>query len=89
MPIMTGSAWTGCGIFCSLLRITSGYRIPTGRPTIFSNFDSVRDVTLRGGDSLSLTRYSPLEFPAYNTIDSIDAENIVRFRLAPDVADAA
>jgi LPS-assembly protein len=44
-------------------------------------FDSVRNVTLLGGDSLSLTRYSPLEFPAYNTIDSIDAENIVRFGL--------
>jgi LPS-assembly protein len=44
-------------------------------------FDSVRDVTLRGGDSLSLTRYSPLEFPAYNTIDTIDAENTVRFGL--------
>jgi LPS-assembly protein len=44
-------------------------------------FDSVRDVILRGGDSLSLTRYSPLEFPAYNTIDTIDAENTVRFGL--------
>jgi LPS-assembly protein len=44
-------------------------------------FDSVRDVTLRGGDLLSVTRYSPLEFPAYNTIDSITAENTVRFGL--------
>jgi hypothetical protein len=44
-------------------------------------FDSVRDVIRRGGDSLSLTRYSPLEFPAYNTIDTIDAENTVRFGL--------
>lgn len=44
-------------------------------------FDSVRDVTLLGGDSLSLTRYSPLEFPAYNTIDSITAENTLRFGL--------
>ena len=44
-------------------------------------FDSVRDTILRGGDSLSLTRYSPLEFPAYNTIDMIDAENTVRFGL--------
>jgi LPS-assembly protein len=44
-------------------------------------FDSVRDVTLLGGDSLSLTRYSPLEFPAYNTIDSIAGENTVRFGL--------
>lgn len=44
-------------------------------------FDSVREVTLRGGDSLSLTRYSPLEFPAYNTIDTIDAQNTMRFGL--------
>ncbi len=44
-------------------------------------FDSVRDVTLLGGDQLSLTRYSPLEFPAYNTIDSITAEETVRFGL--------
>lgn len=44
-------------------------------------FDSVRDVTLRGGDLLSVTRYSPLEFPAYNTIDSITTEDTVRFGL--------
>jgi LPS-assembly protein len=44
-------------------------------------FDSVRDVTLLGGDRLSVTRYSPLEFPAYNTIDSIAAEETMRFGL--------
>jgi hypothetical protein len=44
-------------------------------------FDSEREVTLRGGDTLSLTRYSPLEFPAYNTIDSIDVQNTIRFGL--------
>lgn len=44
-------------------------------------FDSLREVTLRNGDALSLTRYSPLEFPAYNTIDTIDAQNLVRFGL--------
>jgi LPS-assembly protein len=44
-------------------------------------FDSVRDVTLLGGDSLSVTRYSPLEFPAYNTIDAITPEDTVRFGL--------
>ena len=44
-------------------------------------FDSVRDVTLLGGDTLSVTRYSPLEFPAYNTIDSITGEDTVRFGL--------
>jgi LPS-assembly protein len=44
-------------------------------------FDSVRDVTLLGGDSLSVTRYSPLEFPANNSIDSITGEDTVRFGL--------
>jgi LPS-assembly protein len=44
-------------------------------------FDSVRDVTLLGGDSLSVTRYSPLDFPAYNTIDSITGEDTIRFGL--------
>jgi LPS-assembly protein len=44
-------------------------------------FDAVRDVALLGGDSLSVTRYSPLEFPAYNTIDSITGEDTVRFGL--------
>ncbi|HXI82839.1 MAG TPA: LPS assembly protein LptD [Verrucomicrobiae bacterium] len=57
--------------------------IPT--PNVATNnlfqFDSVRDVTLRGGDLLSVTRYSPLESPAYNTIDSIDGQNLVRFGL--------
>jgi len=57
--------------------------IPT--PRVATNdlfqFDSVRDVTLRGGDLLSVTRYSPLESPAYNTIDSIDGQNLVRFGL--------
>ena len=37
--------------------------------------------TLFGGDSLSVTRYSPLEFPAYNAIDSITGEDTVRFGL--------
>jgi LPS-assembly protein len=44
-------------------------------------FDSVRDVTLLGGDTLSVTRYSPLEFPANNTIDSITGEDTLRFGL--------
>jgi LPS-assembly protein len=44
-------------------------------------FDSVRDVTLLGGDTLSVTRYSPLEFPANNAIDSITGEDTVRFGL--------
>ena len=48
-------------------------------------FDSVRDVTLLGGDRLSVTRYSPLEFPAYNTIDSITAAETLRFGLRQSV----
>jgi len=44
-------------------------------------FDGVRYTTLRDGDNLSVTRYSPLESPGYNTIDSIDGENTVRFGL--------
>ena len=53
--------------------------IPT--PNVATNdlfqFDSVRDVTLRGGDNLSVTRYSPLESPAFNTIDSIDGQDML------------
>ncbi|HUI07624.1 MAG TPA: LPS assembly protein LptD [Verrucomicrobiae bacterium] len=48
-------------------------------------FDSVREVKLRGGDMLSATRYSPLEFPAYNTIDAIDAQDVVRFGMRQTV----
>jgi len=59
------------------------------RPNRMTNdlfqFDAVRDVTLRGGDTLSVSRYSPLEFPAYNTIDSITAEDTVRFGLRQTV----
>ena len=44
-------------------------------------FDTVRQVTLGGGDLLSLTRYSPLDFPAFNTIDAIDKQNVLRFGL--------
>lgn len=54
---------------------------PDKRTNELFQFDSVREVTLRGGDSLSLTRYSPLEFPAFNTIDAIDAQDTVRFGL--------
>jgi LPS-assembly protein len=44
-------------------------------------FDTVRSMTLKGGDSLVLTRYSPLDFPAYNSIDDITKENTLRFGL--------
>jgi LPS-assembly protein len=54
---------------------------PDKRTNQLFQFDSIREVTLRGGDSLSVTRYSPLEFPAFNTIDAIDAQDTVRFGL--------
>ena len=44
-------------------------------------FDTERFVTLRGGDSLSLTRYLPVEIPSRTTIDSIDREHFVRMGL--------
>jgi len=44
-------------------------------------FDTIRSTTLRGGDSLVLTRYSPLDFPAFNSIDDITKENTLRFGL--------
>lgn len=44
-------------------------------------FDTVRQVPLNNGDLLSITRYSPLEFPAFNTIDAIDKMHVVRFGL--------
>ena len=54
---------------------------PDKRTNQLFQFDSVREVTLLGGDSLSVTRYSPLEFPGFNTIDSIDAQDTLRFGL--------
>jgi LPS-assembly protein len=57
--------------------------IPT--PNVGTNdlfqFDTVRSTTLKGGDNLVLTRYSPLDFPAYNSIDDITKENVLRFGL--------
>jgi len=44
-------------------------------------FDTVRTVTLGGGDLLALARYSPSTYPAYNTIDAIDRMHFVRFGL--------
>jgi LPS-assembly protein len=44
-------------------------------------FDAVRSVTLLGGDTLSLTRYSPLAFPENEQIDSITGEDTLRFGL--------
>ena len=54
-------------------------------PTVATNklfqFDTVRSITLTNGSSLPVTRYTPLEFPANSTIDSISRENMVRFGL--------
>ncbi|NQU09927.1 LPS-assembly protein LptD [bacterium] len=44
-------------------------------------FDTVRTTTLDGGDLLSLTRWSPLELPTFDTIDAIDRLHVVRFGL--------
>ncbi len=44
-------------------------------------FDTERFVTLRGGDSLSLARYLPVEIPSQTTIDSMDRQHFVRFGL--------
>jgi len=54
---------------------------PDKRTNELFQFDSIREVTLRGGDGLSVTRYSPLEFPAFDTIDAIDAQDTLRFGL--------
>lgn len=52
---------------------------PNRLPGELYQFDTVRYVTLQGGDSLSLTRYLPLDFPVYNTVDAIERQNLVRF----------
>ncbi|HVM61269.1 MAG TPA: LPS assembly protein LptD [Verrucomicrobiae bacterium] len=44
-------------------------------------FDAVRNTTLLGGDSLSVTRFSPLDFAANDQIDSITGEDTLRFGL--------
>ncbi len=55
--------------------------VPT--PNVRSNelfqFDAVRYITNNVGEAISLTRFSPLEFPAFNTIESIDGQNVLRF----------
>src|SRR5207244_664556 len=57
--------------------------VPT--PNVRSNevfqFDTIRSELLKNNDSLSVTRYSPLDFPANNSIDAIDGENVIRFGL--------
>ncbi len=61
----------------------------TPRPDNTTNqvyqFDTVRSVQLYGGDLLSLTRYSPIEYPAFNTIDAIDRQDVLRFGLRQEL----
>lgn len=44
-------------------------------------FDTIRSVTLTNGETLPVTRYVPLEFPAFGATDALDRENTVRFGL--------
>jgi hypothetical protein len=68
---------------------------PARTPQELFQFDTVRFATLRDGSAVSVTRYSPLDFPALNTIDAIDREHTVRFglrqkwqtRRAPDLVE--
>jgi hypothetical protein len=54
---------------------------PNRLPGELYQFDSVRSVRLAGGDALALTRYSPLEFPAFNAVDAIGRQHVARFGL--------
>ncbi|MGD0652320.1 MAG: LPS assembly protein LptD [Verrucomicrobiia bacterium] len=57
--------------------------VPT--PNITSNelfqFDTIRMATNAIGEAFSVTRWSPLDFPAFNSIDAISRENILRLGL--------
>ncbi|MDW8343073.1 MAG: hypothetical protein RMM51_01110 [Verrucomicrobiae bacterium] len=44
-------------------------------------FDTVRLVTLEGGDRLLTSRYMPVEIPSWNAVDAIDRQHFVRFGL--------
>lgn len=54
---------------------------PNVRPGELFQFDTTRSVTLTNGEVLPVTRYVPLEFPAFGGIDGLDRENTVRFGL--------
>jgi LPS-assembly protein len=56
-------------------------REPDKLPDDLFQFDTVRSITNSVGDAISLTRFSPLDFPAFNTIDDIERQNTVRFGL--------
>ncbi|MEI6085381.1 MAG: LPS assembly protein LptD [Verrucomicrobiota bacterium] len=57
--------------------------IPT--PNVNSNqvfqFDTPRSTTLDNGELLLVTRYQPLQFPAFNTTDGITRQDTLRFGL--------
>ncbi len=54
-------------------------------PNVNSNqlfqFDTLRTTTNSAGQAFSVTRWSPLDFPAFNSIDAITREDTVRFGL--------
>lgn len=54
-------------------------------PNVASNelfqFDTLSTTTNAIGQPFSVTRWSPLDFPAFNSIDAISRENILRFGL--------
>jgi LPS-assembly protein len=57
--------------------------VPT--PNVRSNelfqFDTVRSLTITNSETIPLGRYLPFDFPAYNEIDAIERQNMVRFGL--------
>jgi lipopolysaccharide assembly outer membrane protein LptD (OstA) len=57
--------------------------VPT--PNVATNnlfqFDTIRTTTNAINQAFSVTRWSPLDFPAFNTIDAITGENLLRFGL--------
>jgi len=54
-------------------------------PNVNSNelfqFDTVRSITLSNGQPLVVTRYLPLEMPAYNLTDALGLQDTLRFGL--------
>ena len=55
------------------------------RPTVATNalfqFDTIRTTMLGSGETIPVTRYTALDFPANNAMDAIDRQNLVRFGL--------
>jgi LPS-assembly protein len=76
--------WLGVDGLRHIVQPFADYQwIPT--PNVKSNelfqFDTVRSIILSNGQSLVVTRYLPLEMPAYNLTDAIGLEDTVRFGL--------